>query len=254
VASGFLDATGDDLFTKAAADLRMPLFELLAVRPVLTLPAWATDEADRFLARFTASSFVGVCFAGSEPETLRSFQSRIVDAIGLALGAPHAVALNFFTTGYAFPHRPAADRARLEHDARESSPLLAGLSRLDARVVPCADLPIELVAALLRRCRYFVGSDNGIKHLAWVLDIPRTFFVTARPHRLDVMRWMPDVHRMLPFDCPRRTSAPARGPRVIAESRRRCYSPCADRPLYLCLTSNEDRVGMTGDLQPRRRQ
>jgi ADP-heptose:LPS heptosyltransferase len=101
-----------------------------------------------------ASSFVGVCFSGDEPETLRREATR--------LASFESGALNF------------ADYT---------------------------DLPIEVIAALLSRCRYFVGGDNGIKHLAWALDIPRTFFVKERPPRLDVLRWMPDVHRLLTFDC-----------------------------------------------------
>ena len=81
----------------------------------------------------------------------------------------------------------------------QSHESLASLPALDSRIVPCADLPIEVVASLLTRCRYFVGGDNGIKHLAWALDIPRTFFIKAPPPRLDILRWMPDVHRMLQF-------------------------------------------------------
>ena len=201
-AEAWIDASGEDLFATTAVALQMPMFEFLATRPALTLPVWATAEADRFLQRFTASSFVGVCFAGDDPETLRQFQPRILEAIGMALGSPDAMALNFFTTRYSFAHRPEADRARLEEASTQAGAFLTGLSTLDARIVPCADLPIELVAALLARCRYFVGGDNGIKHVAWALDIPRTFFVKARPLRLEIMRWMPDVHRMLTFDCP----------------------------------------------------
>jgi hypothetical protein len=182
----FIDASGDDLFTNAAVTLRLPIFEFLAARPVLKLPEWATVEAERFLNRFNASSFVGACFATDDPETLMPFQSRILHAINVALGSPDAdaMALNFFTTKSA-----------------HFSEGLQGLSHLDSRIVPCADLPIELVAALLSRCTYFVGGDNGIKHLAWALDIPLTFFVKERPTRLDILRWMPDVHRMRLFDC-----------------------------------------------------
>jgi hypothetical protein len=185
-----IDASGDDLFAKAAIALRMPLFEFLAVRPMLQMPEWAVADADRILhdlrVRRDASSFVGVCFASEEAETLTRFQPRILGAIRSALDAEPAVgaeviALNFFMT---------------QAQSHES---LAGLSALDSRIVPCADLPIEVVASLLTRCRYFVGGDNGIKQLAWALDVPRTFFVKAAPPRLDILRWMPDVHRMLQF-------------------------------------------------------
>lgn len=179
-----IDASGDDLFAKAAIALRMPLFEFLAARPVLQMPDWAVAEADRILyelrARRDASSFVGVCFASEDAETLTRFQPRILDAIRSTL-EPSDIALNFFTT------------------QAESHESLASLFALDSRIVPCADLPIEVVASLLVRCRYFVGGDNGIKQFAWALDIPRTFFVKAPPPRLDVLRWMPDVHRMLQF-------------------------------------------------------
>lgn len=185
-----IDASGDDVFAKAAIALRMPLFEFLAARPVLQMPDWAVAEADRILGelrvRRDASSFVGICFASEDTETLTRFQPRILDAIRSALAKESAVgaetiALNFFTT---------------QAQSHES---LASLSALDSRIVPCADLPIGVVASLLERCRYFVGGDNGIKHLAWALDIPRTFFVKDPPPRLDILRWMPDVHRMRQF-------------------------------------------------------
>jgi len=183
-----IDASGDDLFAKAAIALRMPLFEFLAVRPVLQMPEWAVADADRILHELrvsrnaSSSSFVGVCFASEDAETLTRFQPRILDAISNALDAQAtSIAFNFLTT---------------QAQSHES---LASLSALDSRIVPCADLPIEVVASLLTRCRYFVGGDNGIKQLAWALDIPRTFFVKAPPPRLDILRWMPDVHRMLQF-------------------------------------------------------
>jgi Glycosyltransferase family 9 (heptosyltransferase) len=197
-----IDASGDDMWTNAAIALRVPVFELLAIRPVLQIPRWATVEAacflDRLRARAPASAsasasvtnLVAVCFAADEPETLRQFQPRIMDAIDLALGAPDAIALNFFTTTTATTTTTTPARHLLET-----------LSTLDARIVPCADLPIEVVAALLRRCSAFVGGDNGLKHLAWALDVPRTFFVKERPKRPDILRWMPDVHCMRSFDC-----------------------------------------------------
>jgi hypothetical protein len=174
-----IDASGDDLFTSTAIALHMPIFEFLAIRPTLTLPDWAIAEAERFLQRLKVSSFIGVCFAMDEPDVLKQFHARIVEAIemALSLGSPETIALNFVTS---------------TQPTQFANP----------RIVPYADLPIEVVAALLTRCGAFIGADNGIKHLAWALDVPRTFFVKERPKLLDALRRMPDVHRMLTFDCP----------------------------------------------------
>jgi ADP-heptose:LPS heptosyltransferase len=58
-----------------------------------------------------------------------------------------------------------------------------------------------MVAALIKRCRYFVGLDNGIKHLAWALGVPLTCLYPIYPSTEHIVRWLPDIHRMLLFDC-----------------------------------------------------
>ena len=57
------------------------------------------------------------------------------------------------------------------------------------------------MAALINRCRYFVGLDNGIKHLAWALGVPLTLLYPMYPSTDNIVRWLPDIHRMLLFDC-----------------------------------------------------
>jgi len=60
------------------------------------------------------------------------------------------------------------------------------------------DEGISVVAAILKACKYFVGVDNGVKHLAWALGIPRTYIT---PYRMLTTQWIlryaPDYHRFL---------------------------------------------------------
>ena len=63
------------------------------------------------------------------------------------------------------------------------------------------DFPISVVAALIKKCSYFIGVDNGIKHLAWALGITHTFFTpdVSKDYHY-VLRWIPDYHRHLLFN------------------------------------------------------
>ena len=72
---------------------------------------------------------------------------------------------------------------------------------VDKRVIPIVDSPIAVVAALIKRCKYYIGVDNGLKHLAWALGIPHSFFISDTPSVPFVMRYMPDFHRSLLFNC-----------------------------------------------------
>ena len=71
------------------------------------------------------------------------------------------------------------------------------------RIIPVVDQPIALVAALLHLSRYFIGVDNGIKHLARALDKPHSLIAPSPPDLsrpeacLLVPHWVPDFHRML---------------------------------------------------------
>ena len=60
---------------------------------------------------------------------------------------------------------------------------------------------ISLVAGLLAKCRYFIGVDNGIKHLAWALNVPHTVFLPHPPGARFILRWMPDFDRSLLLGC-----------------------------------------------------
>jgi hypothetical protein len=197
----YIDACGDDMLTQASVLLQLPIFTILRSRPVLTIPDDVAAEAEAFLKHYPSSLCVGVCFAVDDPDILQQHKGRIVSLLRLLLGRADVLVLNFFATQGTFLHWPEPERTRRARGIRNVAAPLAGLSALSARILPCADLRIELVAALLARCGYFIGVDNGIKHLAWALDVPHTFFVTQRPTLSDTLRWMPDAHRMLRFDC-----------------------------------------------------
>jgi hypothetical protein len=111
------------------------------------------------------------------------------------------VILNFLTTGYDFQHWPEPLRTERRWTAANEYSYLRGYRHDDTRIVPCVDLPIPTVVALLKQCRYFLGVDNGIKHLAWACGVPHTCVFPHTPDLRHVLRWMPDVNRILLPSC-----------------------------------------------------
>jgi len=103
--------------------------------------------------------------------------------------------LNFLkrTTDYA--HWPEPRRSRRRAAAIEESDVIIQLCESD-RIIPIIEEPIAVVAALLEQCQYFVGVDNGIKHLAWALGVPLTLLMPEVPDRQFILRWIPDLHRI----------------------------------------------------------
>jgi ADP-heptose:LPS heptosyltransferase len=109
--------------------------------------------------------------------------------------------LNIFASSYDLAHWPEPERTRKRQQTIDEARVIRALCSRSDRIVPCVDLPLSTVAALLRRCRYFLGVDNGIKHVAWALGVPHTMIVPSRVPLPRLLRWMPDVHRALPSDC-----------------------------------------------------
>jgi hypothetical protein len=116
---------------------------------------------------------------------------------------PKVVILNFYISSYQFPHWPRALGMDREAQTAKESLKIGELWNIDERVIPMVDFPISMVAAFLERCRFFLGVDNGIKHLAWAMGIPHTFFESGFPKTSFILRWMPDFHRLLLFNCSR---------------------------------------------------
>ncbi len=197
----FIDAYGRSMFARASIALDVPIFEILAKRPELRVAPSTLREASELLAPYAGAKFVGFNMTKYGAAFLERNMAPITYVLHRLLEDPMVVVLNMFTSRYTFNHWPQRERVYREETAAGESGVQSRLCVLSERIVPCVDLPIETIVALLKRCRYFIGLDNGIKHLAWALDLPHTFFHTERPSPYFVMRWMPDLHRMLLFNC-----------------------------------------------------
>jgi hypothetical protein len=198
----FIDAWGGDMFTTAAMTLNVPVFDILASRPQLSVPADAKREVAEILTPFVGASFVGLNLAKYGAPWLRRQEARIARVVSALLKYPNIIVLHMFTSGYEYSHWPEPERTMRRECAREEAEFLKSVLGHNDRVVSCEDLPLCVIAGLITRCCYFIGVDNGIKHLAWALDVPITFCVREVPKLLGQLRWMPDLHRMLPFDAP----------------------------------------------------
>ncbi len=196
----FIDAWGETMFADASVTLNVPMFEILACRPELLVPASATRAAATLLSKYQGARFIGLNLTTHGAVLLRCYRDRIMQVLTTLLDQPQVTMLNIFTSRYDFPHWPEPFRSQRRGQSLDDAELQRGLCAMSARIVPCADLPITTVAALLQNCCYFIGVDNGIKHLAWALGTPLTYFHVGRPRMRHVLRWMPDFHRMLPFD------------------------------------------------------
>jgi hypothetical protein len=195
----FIDTLGRLMFARAAVLLDVPVFGILAHRPELSIPQQARQSADELLSGYDGAFFVAVNFG--KPRSPRLYNALWRHVLELLLRDPTIVVLNVYTSRYAYPQWPDPERAFREHDALRDGEALDALCRVSDRVLPCVDLPISVVAALLERCKHFIGLDNGIKHLAWALGVPLTFFSHGRPMLHSLLRWMPDFHRMVSLSC-----------------------------------------------------
>jgi hypothetical protein len=195
----FIDAAGEQVFS-AAPILDVPLFELLADRPKLAVPSEDHERTTRLLEPYGDAVFVGLNLAKYGAEVLSRYETRIMRVLDHMLLNPNVVVLNIFTSSYDYPHWPEPERTRRRERSRTDHDFLVRLAAQSDRVVSCVDLPLVTIAAILQRCAYFVGLDNGIKHLAWALGVPHSFFHPAPPDMLQAARWMPDLNRILLFD------------------------------------------------------
>jgi hypothetical protein len=198
----FIDTYGPLFFAGAAIALDVPVFSILAQRTELNIPSDAEADARRLLARYGDARFVGLNLTKHGVQVLRQHESLVRRVLQHLLDDSRVIVLNFMTSSYDFSHWPPADRiSRRQRSIAESAHLVRLCHGISHRIVPCVDVPLLTVAALLAHCRYFIGVDNGIKHMAWALDVPHTFLHTTKPDILYAARWIPDLHRILLFDC-----------------------------------------------------
>src|SRR6266545_5979330 len=73
----FIDAHGLTLFVPAAVLLNVPIYDILAHRPELSLPPHALAEADRLLASYDGAIFVGLNLMKYGGTVLRYYEPRI---------------------------------------------------------------------------------------------------------------------------------------------------------------------------------
>ena len=196
-----IDAWGGTLFVEAAGQLDVPVFDILSSRPRLSISPEADRAALEFLGENRDAPLIGLNLSKYDHSLLSEYSHLIAALLHGLLENPDVIILNFFTSTYDFSHWQEPRRSERRQTAERGGRFLANLTRLSDRIRPCGDLPLSTVAALINRCRYFVGLDNGIKHLAWALGVRLTLLYPMYPSTDNIVRWLPDIHRMLLFDC-----------------------------------------------------
>jgi hypothetical protein len=196
-----IDTFGEKMLAAASLALDVPIFEVLAHRPELVAPPHANEEATRLLATHNGAFIVGVHLAKYGGALLRRNEAVIIHVLRQLLRHPSVVILNMFSSRREYVGCSESQRMTRQQGLLEEISFLEYLCTVSDRILPCVNLPLATIVALIRRCRYFIGLDNGIKHIAWALGVPRTVFFPGKPSLWHVLRWIPDVHRMLPFDC-----------------------------------------------------
>lgn len=199
-AHAFIDTWGNKFFLEAASLLQVPFLEILSSRAELVPPAAAEEAATRFLEPYAGQVVIAMSLSKYGRNLLAGYwEPLLAPLLGRILADPRVVILNLFSTGFAFPQWPLDVARYRESLVEEEVSLLRTMSTVHERIIPAVDLDIGLVAALLRRSAYFIGVDNGLKHLAWAFAVPRTVLHPDLPDISFALRWMPDVHRLLPF-------------------------------------------------------
>jgi ADP-heptose:LPS heptosyltransferase len=200
-AAHFFDAWGGNFFIDAARALGLSPLEILAARAELRPHADAVAAAEKLLQPFAGMRFIAFNMT-KFGEALRPHLARMEQLLSAILQDPRIILLNIYRTSFGFEHWPPQIAAQRRAAAEQDRLMSEELNRFHPRIEPMVDLPLPLVAALLQRCSYYIGVDNGIKHMAWALDIPRTLYLPPHPMPIDyLLRWVPDVHRLLLSTC-----------------------------------------------------
>ncbi len=196
-AAYFYDAWGGTYFLDAARALDVPVFEILATRPEIRIPdavlLWAGEE----LARHGDCRFIAMNLSKYGPEFLHLAIDSVREILGEIGARTDVRILNLYSRRFGFEHWPDdVLRMRVEIQRQEAE-ILDQVSNSDDRIVPLIDLNIVQLAAMLRRCCYFIGVDNGIRHLAWALGLRSTVLMPDLPDPHFALRWIHDYHRVI---------------------------------------------------------
>jgi hypothetical protein len=196
----FYDAWGGNYFLDASRALDVPLFDILATVPQLRVPEGPRSEAARELSRHGDCRFVALNLAKYGPDVLRAALEPIRHLLG-AIGTRTDVRiLNLYSRRFRFAHWPEDVQRHRADVQRQEAELLDQLSYSDDRIVSLVDLDTFHLAAVLSRSAYFIGVDNGIRHLAWALGVRSTVLMPELPDPHFAIRWVHDYHRVITPD------------------------------------------------------
>jgi glycosyl transferase family 9 (putative heptosyltransferase) len=197
-AEHFFDAHTDLLFLEECYRLNVPHFEVLASRPDLTIPAEALAGARTLLESLPCREYIAINIMKYGPAAVRHHLALIHAFLSEILEDSELGVLHFYVRGYDFPQAPEPSRTYRRQTCTLEAAELDSLEKCyPGRVFSMVDQPIPSMAALLKKCLYFVGVDNGVKHLAWALNVPRTWLSPGRLGKEFILRWVPDYHCML---------------------------------------------------------
>jgi ADP-heptose:LPS heptosyltransferase len=195
----FIDAWNKLLFIDASKLLDVPFYKILAARTRLKVCEDAKNRAIEILPNSPRSRYIAINLGSFQASAWRNNLSTIHEFFRQLLEDPDLYILNIYSRKFDFPHWPESERARRRAYIVELSEISAEMCEWSNRILPIVDEDIPTVAALLGKCSYFIGVDNGIKHLAWTLGVPLTFFYPSAPSLFHILRVIPDIHRMRDF-------------------------------------------------------
>jgi len=199
---GTTDINPGSLYIPQSAQLRVPFYRILASRPHLQVATDSREEARERIKFSNQHRYIAINFDKYDAESLRSNYHWLRPFLMELLEDPRVTILNLFSKCMDFPHLPEEMRCERREQALHTADALEEISSWHPRIVSLINddrcpLRIKVVAAVLLMCRYFVGVDNGLKHLAWALRVPRKYFFPFPPAAYRVLRWMPDYHNLV---------------------------------------------------------
>jgi hypothetical protein len=193
----FLDGDIKTLFIHQSKALDVPFYEILASRPDLRIPEAAVAAVNAILPGDRGDRYVALNLSKHGANMIQSIFAFIQPLLRSLLNDPKVKVVNVYKRTFEFAHWPEG-RRRVRQDVITKEALVnESIDTSHDRMVPIVDRPIVEVAAILARCQYFIGVDNGIKHLAWALGIPHTMVLPGVSDMSMITRWIPDFNRTL---------------------------------------------------------
>ena len=196
----YFDAWGESFFAVQARVLGVSPFEILNTRSRLQTPQTSVVAADHMLRHLGQKRFVTLHLAKYGADFLHANIQCLSDLLRQVLVDEEIIILNVFQTEYGFSDIPEPWRRYRRQQMIEEARVISSLTCLHRRIVTLSDLPILTVAGIIQRSHYFIGVDNGIKHLAWAMNKPLSYFLfPSLPTPYFLLRWLPDFDRALTF-------------------------------------------------------